>query len=276
MKVILTGAEGLLGTELTRVLDRRHQVVPVSRKDLDVTSPGVTGALRVLQSDLVIHAAAYSDVDGCEKDPVRAFRVNVEGTAQVARACRELGLPLLYFSTDYVFDGRKGAPYREEDAANPLSVYGRSKWEGEQQVRRYIEDYFIVRTAWLYGRTGRSFIRTILTQAKEGGELRVVHDQIGCPTSAADLAEAVTRLIEKAPFGLYHITNSGYCSWFEFAQAILAETGLSGVSVRPISSRELNRPAPRPAYSVLDNHAWLTIFGEPLRPWRQALRAFLQ
>lgn len=275
MKVILTGGEGLLGTELNEVLSRGHGVVPLPRKALDVTSPAVTATLRLLQPDLVIHAAAYTDVDGCEKDPGKAFEVNAEGTGHVARACRELGVPLLFFSTDYVFDGRKGTPYREEDAVNPLSAYGRSKWEAEQQVRRYLKDYFIVRTSWLYGRTGRSFVRTLLTRAKTTSELQVVHDQVGCPTWAADLAEAVACLIERAPFGLYHVTNSGHCSWFEFAQAIIADAGLSGVSISPISSGELGRPAPRPGYSVLENEAWLNIFGEPLRSWREALRTFV-
>jgi len=276
VKVVLTGARGLLGTELKEVLDRTHAVVPLSRKDLDVTAPAVTATLRLCRPDLVIHAAGYTDVDGCEKDSVKAFRVNTEGTEQVARACRELGVPLLTFSTDYVFDGRKGTPYREEDVANPLSVYGRSKWEAEQKVREVLHEYFVVRTAWLYGRTGRSFVRSLLTQAKTARELRVVDDQVGCPTWAADLAEGVARLIEKAPFGLYHLTNSGSCSWFEFAQAIVADAGLSGVSVSPISSKDFGRHAPRPQYSVLENEAWLSTCGEPLRPWRQALRTFLE
>ncbi|MFQ5848448.1 MAG: dTDP-4-dehydrorhamnose reductase [Candidatus Methylomirabilales bacterium] len=273
--MVLTGAEGLLGSDLTEVLGRTHRVVPLSRKDLDVTGPAVTATLRPFQPDLIIHAAAYTDVDGCEQDPARAFRVNSEGTGQVARACRELGIPLVYFSTDYVFDGRTGTPYREEDAVNPLSVYGRSKWEGEEQIRRYLDACFIVRTAWLYGRKGRSFVRTLLTRAKTNPRLEVVHDQVGCPTWTADLAEAVACLIEKAPFGLYHLTNSGHCSWFEFAQAIVADAGLSGVTLTAISSQKLSRPAPRPGYSVLENRAWLKMFGVPLRSWRHALRAFL-
>lgn len=272
----MTGAGGLLGTELNHALGLSHQVIPLSRRDLDITRPDVASTLRRSEPDLVIHTAAYTDVDGCEKDPARAFRVNAEGTGRVAEACRELKVPLLYFSTDYVFDGTKGSPYREEDTVNPLSVYGRSKWEGEQQVRRYLDEYFVVRTSWLYGRTGRSFLQTLLTQAKTNRPLKVVDDQVGSPTWAADLARAVARLIEKAPFGLYHVTNSGYCSWFEFAQALLTDTGLSEVPLSRISSRELNRPAPRPAYSVLDNRAWLALLDEPLPHWRQALQTFLQ
>jgi len=275
VNVVLTGAKGLLGTALTEVLSRIHRVIPLSRQDLDVTDPAVMDTFRRLHPDLVIHAAAYTDVDGCESDPATAFRVNGEGTARVARACRELGAPLVYFSTDYVFDGRGGTPYGEGDAVNPLSVYGRSKWDGEQQVLRYMEEYFVVRTAWLYGRTGRSFIRTILAQARTTTQLRIVDDQVGSPTWAVDLADAVGWLIEKAPFGLYHLTNSGQCSWFEFAQAIVAEAGLTGVTVAPISSQELGRLAPRPRYSVLENHGWVRHFGKPLRHWREALRAFL-
>ncbi|MFQ5657017.1 MAG: dTDP-4-dehydrorhamnose reductase [Candidatus Methylomirabilales bacterium] len=276
MRVIVTGAEGLLGTELKDALGLTHQVVPLSRRDLDITGPDVTPTLRLSQPYLVVHAAAYTDVDGCEKDPARALRVNAEGTRRVAQACRELKVPLVYFSTDYVFDGSKGRPYHEEDAVNPLAVYARSKWEGEQQVRRTLEEYFIVRTSWLYGRTGRSFVRSVLTQAKANKPLQVVDDQVGSPTWAADLARAVGRLIEKAPFGLYHLTNSGYCSWFEFAQAILTDAGLSRVPLSRISSRQLDRPAPRPAYSVLDNRAWLSLFDEPLPHWRKALQTFLQ
>lgn len=276
MRVVLTGARGLLGTELTEVVGRRHLVIGLSRDACDVTSPTVPETLSALHPDLVIHAAAYTDVDGCERDPERAFRINGEGTGRVAAACRQLRVPLLYFSTDYIFDGAKGAPYHEDDPPNPLSVYGRSKWEGEVQVRRHLEEYFIVRTAWLYGRSGRSFVRTILEQARGGKTLRVVDDQIGSPTSGADLAEGVLELIEKAPFGVYHLTNSGHCTRFAFAQAILVEAGLSGVTLLPISSRELHRPAPRPAYSVLGHRAWLRAVGKPLRPWRDALRAFFQ
>jgi dTDP-4-dehydrorhamnose reductase len=276
VKVVLTGAQGLLGTELIEVLGRTHHILPLSRQDLDVTGPAVMETLRRLQPDLIIHAAGYTDVDGCESAPDTAFHVNAGGTEQIARACRDLGVPLVYFSTDYVFDGRKGVSYREEDTANPLSVYGRSKWEGEQRVREHLDTYFVVRTSWLFGRRGRSFVRAILAQAKRTAALSVVHDQVGSPTWAVDLAEAVGCLIETAPFGLYHITNGGQCSWFEFAQAIVAEAGLSGVSVSPIASRDLRRPAPRPAYSVLENHAWVRLFGRPLRHWADALRAFLE
>jgi dTDP-4-dehydrorhamnose reductase len=208
----------------------------------------------------VLHAAAWTDVDGAEADPKGAGRVNVEGTRNVVA----LGAPTVYFSTDYVFDGRKAAPYVESDSPNPLSVYGRTKLGGESEVR----EGWIVRSSWLFGRTGKNFVRTMLELGSEHEEVSVVGDQRGCPTYVGHLAAAVAEIVE-LPQGVWHVAADGDCTWAEFAEAIFAETGMS-CRVVPISTAELGRPAPRPAYSVLRSEH----VGAPRLPhWREGLRA---
>lgn len=213
--------------------------------------------------DLVLHAAAWTDVDGAEADAAGAWEVNVEGTRQVAA----LGAPLVYFSSDYVFDGRKRTPYVEGDRPRPLSVYGRTKLEGEAQVRRG----WVVRTSWLFAPWGRNFLRTMLALGRRQGEVEVVADQRGCPTYAPHLAEAVRALVE-LPFGLYHLAAAGECSWADFAEAIFAEAGIS-CRVRRIPSSALARPAPRPAYSVLRSRRRQA---PRLPSWREGLRQCLE
>jgi dTDP-4-dehydrorhamnose reductase len=205
-----------------------------------------------------------------------AMTVNAEGTRRVAEGCRRSGAALIYVSTDFVFDGRKPSPYVEADEPAPLSVYGRSKVAGEQAVRETAPRWIVARTAWLYGAHGRNFVKTILGKAAAGGPLRVVNDQVGSPTYARDLAAALVRLLERNLSGVFHLTNSGACSWYEFTREILRQGGFGHVPVSPMSSEELGRPARRPAYSVLANAAWHAA-GEPiLRPWPEALTAMLQ
>ncbi len=211
----------------------------------------------------MLHAAAWTDVDGAEEHPDEARRVNVEGTRNVAALAR----PVVYFSSDYVFDGSKREPYVESDEPNPLSVYGRTKLEGEGEVR----DGWIVRSSWLFGWTGRSFVRTMLELGRRQDEVAVVADQVGCPTYVGHLAEATRELLE-LPHGIWHLAAEGECSWAELARAIFEEAGLE-CRVREISSEELGRPAPRPAYSVLRSER----NGAPRLPhWREGLRACLQ
>jgi len=213
--------------------------------------------------DLVLHAAAWTDVDGAEADPQDAAAVNVGGTQHAA----ELGAPLVYFSTDYVFDGRKREPYVESDAPNPLSVYGRTKLHGEAAAG---EDAWIVRSSWLFGWTGRNFVRTMLDLGAERDEVAVVADQRGCPTYVGHLADATRELVE-LPRGLWHLAADGECTWADFAEAIFAEAGLA-CRVRRITTEELGRPAPRPAYSVLRSER----AGAPRLPhWREGLRECL-
>jgi dTDP-4-dehydrorhamnose reductase len=275
MRILITGADGQLGRELVRALAPHGELIPSAQADLDVTHPGCADKVASLRPEWVVHAAAATDVDGCERKPERAMAVNAEGTRQVADGCRRAGAGLVYLSTDYVFDGSKGAPYAEGDHPAPLNVYGRSKLEGEQAARDVAPYWTIVRTAWLYGIHGRNFVKTILARVTAGEPLRVVKDQVGSPTYAGDLAEAIALLLSRGRTGMYHVTNDGACSWYEFAREILRLAGLDPVTVTPITSAELGRPARRPAYSVLENAAWQAAGFPPLRPWREALAAML-
>ena len=282
MRIAVTGAAGMLGRELADVLSaapQRHELVLLSRSHCDITQPeGVHTGLAAARPQVVIHAAAFTDVDGCERDPTRAMQVNADGTRHVAQATAECGARLIYISTDYVFDGALRRPYTEADAPHPLSVYGRSKLEGERAVREH-PDHLVVRTAWVYGRYGRHFVSAVLERARGGQALRVVNDQLGCPTWTRDLAEALAALLANEATGIVHAAGGGFCSRHEFALATLAEAAARGlaprVPVEPISSAESARPAPRPPYSVLSNCRLGQLGIGPLREWRQALQQFL-
>jgi dTDP-4-dehydrorhamnose reductase len=252
--VLITGAGGQLGTALQEVFPEAEAR---TREQLDVTKP------LKLEVDLVLHAAAWTDVDGAEGDPAVAEAVNVTGTRNVVA----LGAPVVYFSTDYVFDGAKGEPYVESDEPQPLSVYGRTKLAGEGEVR----EGWIVRSSWLFGWTGHNFVRTMLDLARRQDEVAVVADQVGCPTYAGHLAGATKELLE-LPHGVWHLAAEGECSWAEFARAIFEEAGLP-TRVREITTEEIGRPAPRPAHSVLRSERE----GAPRLPhWREGLRACLE
>jgi dTDP-4-dehydrorhamnose reductase len=259
-RVLLTGAGGQLGGALREEF-AGDGLVALTRSDWDVTLPPPAGLGPV---DLVLHAAGWTDVDGAEADPQEAAAVNVGGTQHAA----ELGAPLVAFSTDYVFDGSKRAPYVESDGPAPLSVYGRTKLLAEAAAG---EQAWIVRTSWLFGATGANFVRTMLRLGAEREEVAVVDDQRGCPTYVGHLAPAVRELLER-PYGLWHLAGDGECTWAEFAEAIFAEAGLD-CRVRRITSTELGRPAARPAYSVLRSERP----GAPRLPhWREGLRACLE
>jgi len=276
MRCLITGAGGMLGQALRRALGESHEVVALSRPQLDVTDlAAVREALARWAPDIVIHAAAWTDVDGCQRDPDRAFRVNALGSRNVALGCQAVGAACCYISSDYVFDGTKVEPYTEFDRPNPISVYGVSKLAGERAVRALTPRHWIVRTAWLYGPGGRNFVRTLLARARDGEDLRVVDDQIGSPTYAPDLAQAIARLIREPRYGLWHLTNSQSCTWYDFAAAILENTGQTGVRLEPILSKDLDRPAPRPRNSALRNYCWEQEGWPPLRRWPDALRDYL-
>jgi dTDP-4-dehydrorhamnose reductase len=258
--VLLTGAGGQLGRALAEAFAADH-VVALTHGDWDVTLPAPEG---LAEPGLVLHAAAWTDVDGAEDDPQGATAVNVGGTRNVA----ELGAPLVYFSTDYVFDGRKREPYVESDGPNPLSAYARSKLLGEAAAG---EGAWIVRSSWLFGPTGHNFVRTMLRLAAERDEVEVVGDQRGCPTYVGHLAAATRELVEREP-GLWHVAADGDCTWAEFAEAIFEDAGVA-CRVRRISTADLARPAPRPAYSVLRSER----ADAPRLPhWRDGLRACLE
>jgi dTDP-4-dehydrorhamnose reductase len=253
--VLLTGAGGQLGQALAGEF-ASDGLAAVTREGWDVTMPPPPG---LDPGELVLHAAAWTDVDGAEDDPQGAAAVNVGGTANVAG----LGVPLVYYSTDYVFDGRKREPYVESDGPNPQSAYGRSKLHGEAAAG---ERAWIVRSSWLFGATGHNFVRTMLRLGADREEVAVVDDQRGCPTYVGHLA-AATRAVMELPFGVYHVAAAGDCTWADFAEAIFEEAGLP-TRVRRITTAELSRPAPRPAYSVLRSER-----GAPTLPhWREGLR----
>ena len=265
----------MLGTDLTASLAPSFDPVGLDLPELNITQEdAVVQTIVALRPDLVIHAAAYTDVDGCEKWPEKALAVNVRGTTNVVTACVELKIPLAYISTDFVFEGRKKSPYREYDPTNPIQVYGRSKLAGELCVSRRLKKFFIIRTSWLFGKHGRNFPTAILDQAEKGERLRVVSDQTGSPTLTDDLCRGIIEIIKNNEYGIYHAANRGSASWFEFAVAILRETGKKNV-IQPISSKELNRAAARPAYSVLSNSVLENSLNFKMPDWQDALKRFL-
>jgi dTDP-4-dehydrorhamnose reductase len=274
-RLLLTGGTGQLGTELRPRLATLGTVYAPSRSEFDLTSDESVARIIALQPTHVVHAAAATDVERCEREPAWAHAVNAEGTRQVAAACRAVGAWMLYVSTDYVFDGVKRTPYLEEDHPAPLNVYGLTKLAGEAHVQELAPRWAILRTSWVYGHVGRNFVATILRRLQAGETLRVVADQVGSPSYAADLADGIAQLVARQASGIFHLTNSGSCSWFAFAQAIAREVGADSARVLPITSATLDLHARRPANSVLANAAWEVLGLPPLRSWEAALQARL-
>lgn len=274
MRILITGANGQLGRELAKQANG-HDIIFTDYDTLDITdSNAVMHLMKEITPQVVIHCAAYTNVDKAETDVDGAFRVNVVGSQHVAASCLEMGARMVYVSTDYVFDGTKTLPYREFDPVNPQSVYGVTKWQGETMVRHILGRHYIVRTAWLYGE-GNNFVRTMLNLAESQDVLRVVQDQIGTPTSTVDLAKAIVTLIHSDAYGTYHATCQGQCSWYEFACEIFKLTGKK-IQVIPVDTQEFPRPAKRPAHSVLDNHMLRMTVGDPMRSWEEALANYLK
>lgn len=284
----------MLGTDLYTELAGSYEVYGADVVRRPKTGNLITADIRDRQAisavisdvgpDIVIHAAAWTDVDGCEEDPEKAYGVNVEGARNVALACKKSEADLIYISTDFVFDGKKRSPYRETDSPRPLSVYGDSKFKGEEAIQKVFGRYYILRTAWLYGRKGKNFVDTVLAMAGREETLKVVNDQTGSPTYTGDFAKAIRRLIDKVSlqftvhsskgYGIYHVTNSGSVSWYEYAKEIVRLAGLK-VKVVSISSKELARPARRPAMSVLDNTKFIGFTGHKMRNWKAALKDYM-
>lgn len=274
MKILVTGAKGQLGLEVAKQ-GSAHELILTGRTELDITDGRqVSNCLRKLKPDAVIHCAAYTNVDGAESDEDGAFRVNAIGAQNLAAACLEIEARLVYVSTDYVFDGTKQGVYREFDPVNPQTVYGRTKWQGEELVRQILGRHYIVRTAWLYGE-GKNFVRTMLQLAETQHTLKVVADQIGTPTSTVDVARAIYRLLASDAYGTYHASCQGQCSWYDFACEIFRQAG-KPVQVLTVTTAEFPRPAKRPAYSVLDNYMLRMTVGDPMRPWQEALAEYMQ
>lgn len=273
MRILVTGAQGQLGRELQETL-ARHELVLLDLPEFDLRNEEAEARVVKARPHTIIHAAAYTDVEGAEREPERARAINVEGTAKVARAAARIGARLVLISTDYVFDGQKGRPYVESDAPNPLGVYARTKWEAERSALSLCPTTLVVRTAWLYGRYGKNFVKTILRLAQEQPELRVVSDQRGSPTYAGDLAQALEKIVKTDLSGVVHAVGEGDCTWHEFATAIVSLAGLS-TPVRSITTAEANLRAPRPPSTVLANHR-LAQLGIVLPHWKDALSRFLK
>lgn len=285
MRILVIGAMGMLGTDLCAQLEASgYSVLRSSRREevggdvtLDILDFETTRAtLQKQLPDMVIHTAAYTNVDGCERDPDRAFRVNALGTWNVAAACAEQDIPLVYISTDFVFDGSKGSPYTEFDAPHPINHYGASKLAGERAVQQLCRRHYIVRTQWLFGVYGKNFPATILDLASKKSEFPVVVDQHGSPTSTLALSRALVKLLQAPLYGTYHISCKGECSWYEFAQKTLELAGITHVTLHPIPAEQWPSPTKRPAYSVLRRYVLELQGRDDLPPWQEALKEFLQ
>ena len=263
----------MLGTDFVRAAAYwNHEVVPLTHADLDVTdAEAVWQACARERPDVVVNCAAYTDVDGAEDDLEGASRINAEGARLVALGAAEVGASVVYPSTDYVFDGLKGEPYVESDATRPLSIYGQTKAAGEAETAAANQRYYIVRSSWLFGASGRNFVETMLALGADQGEVVVVRDQVGCPTYTAHLADALVRLIDTSAYGIHHIAAGGECSWYEFAQEIFRQAERD-VRVMSMTTAELSRPAPRPPYSVLVTERREAIY---LPEWQEGLASYL-
>ena len=275
MRILVTGSDGLVATNIIPFLKEHFEIIPALEKEWDITDRDKGRAvLRSTQPHVLLNLAAMTNVDGCEDVPDEAQRVNSEGPGVLADICREEGVKIAHFSTDYVFDGSGQRPYREDDRTNPLSVYGRSKLLGEQEVMKRTDNFLIIRTQWIYGDGGENFITKVTRLGKEKGTVSVVNDQTGSPTYAKDLAQPVAALIQGSCSGIYHVTNDGSCTWFDFAQEIFSILSLP-VTCLPIGSDQLQRKATRPTYSVFDCSKLQAHTGLHMRHWREALQEYL-
>ncbi|WP_129632994.1 dTDP-4-dehydrorhamnose reductase [Candidatus Oscillochloris fontis] len=275
MRIVITGAQGQLGSTLARILADGHELILVDRNEIELSSPAAVEQLVATKAELIIHPAAYTDVDGCARDPEWAYRVNAMGTKYVALACRRLGAPMVYISTNEVFAGNTGRAYMEYDQTGPINAYGRSKLAGEMAVREVLRDFYIVRIAWLFGGE-RNFVRTVLRLAANppAGGLRMVDDEVGNPTYCLDLAAAIVRLIGTRAYGTYHLVNSGACSRHAFASEIVRQAGYHDLPITPIQLADYPRASTPPPYSPLLNIA-ASDLGITLRPWQEALAEYL-
>ena len=243
MKILITGSNGMLGHDLANALEG-HELILTTSKTLDITDKDHTiEFICDAEPDIVINSAAYTDVDGCEENHDLAYAVNGEGVRNLAMACREIDCPLVHISTDYVFDGSATEPIAEDGEIGPISIYGKSKLQGEEAIQEILDKYFIIRTAWLYGLNGKNFPKTMLELAESHSEITVVYDEVGTPTYTQDLAYGISELIETDRYGIYHLTNSGSCSWCEFARYIFEIAG-KDVNVIPVTASEFARTAP--------------------------------
>lgn len=277
MKVLVTGGKGQLGVDVTTILQNKlYEVYSFGKDELEITdAQKVFSVFDEIKPDIVVHAAAYTQVDKAEEDEDRAFAVNAIGTRNLAVACEKHNAKMIYISTDYVFDGNTQRPYHEFSLTNPLSVYGKSKLAGEHYVQNLSSKYFILRTSWVYGKYGNNFVKTMLAIAKDRSEINVVNDQYGSPTYSVDLANFISIIMNSELYGIYHFSNSGYCSWYEFAKAIFELANLEHIKVNPVTTFDFPRPAPRPAFSVMDHMTMRNSGFGYTRHWKEALEDFI-
>jgi dTDP-4-dehydrorhamnose reductase len=274
MRIVITGHKGQLGTALQRALTS-HQLLGLDLPEYDITDPATIGDTVVeFQPDAVIHAAAMTNVDGCQREPELAYRVNTLGTQNIALACGRCGAAMVHVSTNEVFDGKLGRPYYEWDTPTPQSIYARSKAAAEFYVRNLLNRFYIVRTAWLYAPGGNNFVTKIIAAADRLGALKVVTDEVSSPTFAPDLARAIAQIVPTGQFGIYHFTNSGICSRYDWASKILALSGRGDVPIEPITTDQWQRAAPPPLYAPIVNFSGAAL-GITLQPWEQALQEYL-
>lgn len=277
MRILVTGVKGQLGYDVVNELKKRgHTPIGVDVEEMDITdASAVEKEIKKEPLDAVIHCAAYTAVDAAEDNRELCMQVNAEGTRNIARVCRELDLKMVYISTDYVFDGEGERPWEPDDPREPLNVYGESKYQGELAVEEYLEKYFTVRIAWVFGVNGKNFIKTMLRLAESQKEINVVNDQIGSPTYTYDLAVLLVDMVETEKYGRYHATNEGLCTWYEFAKEIFRQAEVD-IRVNPVSSDEFPAKAKRPHNSRMDKRKLVRNGFRPLPPWQDALKRYLE
>lgn len=278
MKVLVTGVKGQLGYDVVRELQKRgHEAVGVDIDEMDITdAAAVERVMTEVQPDAVIHCSAYTAVDRAEEDIEICRRVNVDGTKNIAKICKKLNCKMLYLSTDYIFSGDGERPWEPDDEASPLNAYGRSKYDGELALKKYVEKYFIVRISWVFGINGNNFIKTMLRLGRENGAVKVVDDQIGSPTYTYDLARLLVDMIESDRYGAYHATNEGICSWYEFAKEIFRAAGMDNVSVTPVKSGDFPVKAKRPKNSRMSKEKLVTNGFSLLPAWQDAVARYIK
>lgn len=276
MRVLVTGADGQLGYDVVKRLNENGiEFLGTSIKELDITNEAQTNKLITnYNPDVVVHCAAYTAVDKAEDERELCYDANVLGTRYVAAACKQIDAKMVYISTDYVFDGEGEQPFEVTDKPNPINYYGKTKYEGELEVQNILDKFFIIRISWVFGQNGNNFVKTMLRLAKERGEISVVADQIGSPTYTYDLTRLIVDMIQTEKYGIYHATNEGYCSWYEFAYEIFKQAGLE-VQVKPIKTEDYITKAKRPKDSRLSKRKLVQQGFSALKEWKGALREFI-
>jgi len=274
LKIAITGSEGMLGYDVVRRLDEKHNILCIDIDNFNIVDSKIVDYLLEEKPEFIFHLAAYTNVDGAETQRDKASAINITGTKNIVKACQKLDIPILFISSDYVFDGTKEASYTETDSPNPVNFYGRTKKEAEDIIKNNLTKFFIVRTSWLFGRNGKNFVKTIKTLTDKTNKIKVVNDQYGAPTYTKDLAYALEMFIPSKKYGIYHITNSGKTNWFNYAKTIVS-LYKKKTEIIPVSSAEFKRAAKRPSNSLLDNSYFEDAFHYKMPLWEDGLKRYL-